>query len=182
MKKALIIAVLVTVQSGVSFSRENGTSSSSGIIDNVKRYCSEANSSHSAQCLEAYLAYRCTVNHLVSDPLFVPDCIAATSELVQELDLTQVDVDQKKNNSSDPLQLKQVAFTRSLKFEFMKNPDAFSSMIDRYYENFERSYRFNEKHSLWKQTFLDSSSNKEEALKTMVTLFQDFASPGSSVS
>lgn len=178
MKKTLILAVLMFIKTGVSFSHENGTSSFSELIDHVKRYCSESGNSHSSQCLKAYLSYRCVVNHSLHHPLFVSDCISATGSLVEELDLIQAEVEQAKNEQDEPLQLKQVAFTHLLQRQFLKDTDAFRKMTDQYLNGLERSYRFNESHSLWLQTLVDSNGLKEEALNKMVTLFQDFASPG----
>jgi hypothetical protein len=178
MKQTLFIAVLIFIKSGVSFSHENETSSFSDPIDRVKRYCSDANTEHSSQCLMAYLSYRCIVNHGLSQPLFVSNCISATKVLVDELDLTQVQVDQRKNINDDPLQLKQVAFTHSLQNQFLKDSDLFAKMVDRYLDGLDRSYRFQESHSLWLQTLAESHGKKEEALKKMTTLFQDFVSTG----
>lgn len=178
MKKALFIAVLMISQGGVSFSKESGTQSVFNLMDSVKRYCSESNTSHSAECLSAYFSYRCTVNYLTSDPAYIVSCINATSDLVNELDLTQVEVDPSKVNHSDPLQLRQVAFTQKLIKTFLTPPSQFKAMIDRYIFGFDRAYRFSEPYSLWKQALQDSAWKREDALRTIVTLFQDFASPG----
>lgn len=164
--------------SNVSYSKEHGTLSVfGGVTDTLKKYCSKENSPNSSLCLTAYLSYRCTVNFLFSDPFYVSQCINGVVALVAELDLTQVPVSEEQDND-DPLKLHQVAFSKRLLKTFLKPADQFKTMMNQYQLEFDDSYRFSNPHSLWERTLEDSGNNKEKALVTMVTLFQDFSSQG----
>jgi hypothetical protein len=174
MKQALFIAVLMISQAGVSFSKENGTQSVSGLMDQVKRYCSEEGSSRSAQCLGAYFTYRCTVNFIGSDPLYLDDCISATSDLVDLLDLTQMPDDGRDQSA---LQLRQVAFSRKLVHAFLTPASEFKRTMDQLEQSFNDSYESNRPHSLWMQILNESKWDRESALEKMVTWFQDFSAP-----
>ncbi len=174
MKHSLFIAVLMISQVGVSFSKESGTQSVSGLMDQVNRYCSEEGSSHSAQCLRAYFAYRCTVNFIAKDPLYLDDCISATSDLTELLDLTQM---QNDSEVTGDLQLRQVAFSRILVQSFLVPSATFKKKMVQLEQSFNHSYEFNRPHSLWMQVLNDSNWNREVALEKMVTWFQDFSEP-----
>jgi hypothetical protein len=174
MKQALFIAVLMISQVGVSFSKESGTQSVSGLMDQLKRYCSEEGSARSSQCLSAYFAYRCTVNFIGSDPLYVDDCISATSDLVDLLDLTQMPADGQDSNA---LQLRQVAFSKKLVHAFLTPASEFKNIMNQLENSFTDSYSTGRPHSLWLQILDDSNWNREAALEKMVTWFQDFSAP-----
>jgi len=174
MKQSLFIAVLMISQVGVSFSKESGTQSVSGLMDQVNRYCSEEGSSHSARCLRAYFAYRCTVNFIATDPLYLDDCISATSTLTEVLDLTQMPNDSEVTGD---LQLRQVAFSRLLVKTFLVPSTVFKKKMDQLEQSFTDSYEFNRPHSLWMQVLNESNWNREAALEKMVTWFQDFSEP-----
>jgi hypothetical protein len=174
MKQALFIAVLMISQVGVSFSKESGTQSVSGWMDQVKRYCSQEGNARSSQCLSAYFAYRCTVNFIGSDPLFLDDCMRATSDLVDQLDLTQMPDDGQDSNA---LQLRQVAFSKKLVRAFLTPASDFKKTMDHLEQSFHDSYEVNQPHSLWMQILSESQWNRESALEKMVTWFQDFSAP-----
>ena len=178
MKKVLVFALILMSFSNVSFAKAKGALSLFGVTDELKTYCSEANTNHSANCLKAFLAYRCTVNYLFTSPTYAEECVNAVEVLVNELDITQVAVPKEQDTDSDLLKLHQVAFSSDLLLAFLKRNDSFKTMIDQYQSEFDDSYRFAKAHSIWDRTLLDAQNNKEKALLRMVTLFQDFSSVG----
>ena len=169
--KVIAIALMFIGFSNASHSKEFGA------LPSLNEYCSKENSPNSSRCLFAYLTYRCTVNFFVSDPMYVSKCIEGVSALVSELNLTQVSVPDD-HSSSDSLKLHQVAFSKKLIKNFLVPSENFKNKIEQYQNEFEDSYRFAKENSLWTRTLSDAKDQKEKALETMVTIFQDFSSKG----
>jgi hypothetical protein len=176
--RIISLATLFLSWGGTSYSSESGVLPSLGdLTRSLKAYCSEPGTENSADCLKAYLSYRCVVNFTFSDPLYIYSCMDASLDLVDVLDITQVKVDPSKDRSSDPLKLHQVAFTTRLKKAFSADSNQFSSWMQSLQTDFETAYRDGSQKSLWTGAVRITGS-RERALGFLTTVFQDFSSKG----
>ena len=176
--RILSTAVLFLSLGGTSYSAESGVLPSLGDLTRaLNQYCSEPGTENSADCLKAYLSYRCTVNFTFSDPLYIYSCVDASLDLVNVLDLTQVKVDPAHDSGVNGLKLHQVAFTSRLKKAFSADPAIFANWMRAFQSEFEDSYRSGSAHSLW-TVAVRITGSRERAIGFMTTVFQDFASKG----
>jgi hypothetical protein len=178
LRQILSMVVLFLSMGGTSYSAESGVLPSLGDLTKaLNQYCSEPGTENSADCLKAYLSYRCTVNFTFSDPFYIYSCIDASMDLVEVLDLTQVKVDPSRDAGVNGLKLHQVAFTSRLKKAFSADSAIFANWMQTFQGEFEDSYRNGSAHSLW-TVAVRITGTRERALGFMTTVFQDFASKG----